>query len=67
VEVFHRWQLTGDDDKDDADLYTMDDGEGVLMPTVIVEDEPASSLLDHWLSEYIAVNKFFIFWISLYL
>ena len=33
----------GDDDKDDADLYTMDydknDGEGVLMPTVIVEDD----------------------------
>ena len=37
---------TGDDDKDDADLYTMDDdkndGEGVLMPTVIVEDEPGT-------------------------
>jgi len=40
---------TGDDDKDDADLYTMDDdksdGEGVLMPTVIVEDEPGSVVL----------------------
>jgi transcription factor IIIB 90 kDa subunit len=37
---------TGDDDKDDADLYTMDDdksdGEGVLMPTIIVEDEPGT-------------------------
>ena len=37
---------TGDDDKDDADLYTMDDdkndGEGDLMPTVIVEDEPGT-------------------------
>lgn len=37
---------TGDDDKDDADLYAMDDdksdGEGVLMPTVIVEDEPGT-------------------------
>lgn len=37
---------TGDDDKDDADLYTMDDdksdGEGVRMPTVIVEDEPGT-------------------------
>ena len=40
---------TGDDDKDDADLYSMDDdkndGEGVLMPTVIVEDEPDAVLL----------------------
>ena len=35
---------TGDDDKDDADLYTMDDGEG-LMPTVIVEDEPDTVVL----------------------
>jgi len=37
---------TGDDDKDEADLFTMDDdksdGEGVLMPTVIVEDEPGT-------------------------
>ena len=40
---------TGDDDKDDADLYTMDDdkddddGEGGGgMPTVIVEDEPGT-------------------------
>ena len=41
---------TGDDDKDDADLYTMDDdksdGEGVLMPTVIVEEEPGSVVLN---------------------
>lgn len=40
---------TGDDDKDEADLYTMDDdksdGEGVLMPTVIVEDEPGTVVL----------------------
>lgn len=40
---------TGDDDKDEADLYTMDDdksdGEGVLMPTVIVEDEPGTVAL----------------------
>ena len=40
---------TGDDDKDDADLYSMDDdkndGEGVLIPTVIVEDEPDAVLL----------------------
>jgi transcription factor IIIB 90 kDa subunit len=43
---------TGDDDKDDADLYTMDDDkdddgeEGVLtMPTVIVEDEPGTVIL----------------------
>ena len=40
---------TGDDDKDDADLYTMDDdkndGEGVHMPTVIVEDDPGTVVL----------------------
>ena len=40
---------TGDDDKDDEDLYTMDDdkndGEGGLMPTVIVEDEPGTVVL----------------------
>ena len=37
---------TGDDDKDDADLYTMDDdkndGDGVAMLTVIAEDEPGT-------------------------
>ena len=41
---------TGDDDKDEADLYTMDydksDGESVLMPTVIVEDEPGTVVLN---------------------
>ncbi|KAF8800742.1 cyclin-like protein [Phlegmacium glaucopus] len=40
---------TGDDDKDDADLYTMDDdksdGESVRMPTIIVEDEPGTVVL----------------------
>ena len=40
---------TGDDDKDDADLYSMDDdkndGESVVMPTVIVEDEPDTVVL----------------------
>ena len=40
---------TGDDDKDDADLYTMDDdkndGESAIMPTVIVEDEPDNVVL----------------------
>ena len=40
---------TGDDDKDDADLYTMDDDknddEGALMPTVIVEDEPGNVVM----------------------
>ncbi|KAF8151380.1 hypothetical protein B0H34DRAFT_664907, partial [Crassisporium funariophilum] len=39
---------TGDDEKDDADLYTIgmdddkSDGEGALMQTVIVEDEPGT-------------------------
>lgn len=37
---------TGDDDKDEEELYIMDDdksdGEGVRMPTVIVEDEPGT-------------------------
>ncbi|KDR71547.1 hypothetical protein GALMADRAFT_102540 [Galerina marginata CBS 339.88] len=37
---------TGDDDKDDADLYTLDDdktdADGTLMPTVIVEEEPGT-------------------------
>ncbi|KAJ3499399.1 hypothetical protein NLJ89_g10106 [Agrocybe chaxingu] len=37
---------TGDDEKDDAELFTMDDdksdGEGMLNPTVIVEEEPGS-------------------------
>ena len=43
---------TGDDDKDsdDADLYTImgddkKDGEVILMPTVIVEDEPGTVVL----------------------
>ena len=35
---------TGEDDKDEANLYIMDDdksdGEGIFMPTIIVEDEP---------------------------
>jgi len=35
---------TGDDDKDDAELYTigMDDDKTDYMPTVIVEEEPGS-------------------------
>ena len=41
---------TGDDDKDDADLYTIDDDkndvEGDLtMPTVMLEDEPGTLIL----------------------
>ena len=35
----------GNDDKDDEDLYTMDDksdGEGMYMPTIIVEEEPGT-------------------------
>lgn len=35
----------GNDEKDDEDLYTMDDksdGEGMSMPMVIVEEEPGT-------------------------
>ena len=40
---------TGDDDKDDADLYTIyddkNDVEGDPMPTVMFEDEPGTLIL----------------------